>query len=122
MTRVGTSNDPTKPPVPSTSGQQLLNSKSVPALHHVGGGGSVGNIGKIFGLDALGAIVSLSSVNFCTFLCVSFLFLSFIYLSAQINQHVLLHHIDYKRLQFLTKLINFSTILKELFNKHISIY
>ncbi|XP_038122619.1 afadin isoform X2 [Culex quinquefasciatus] len=46
MTRVGTSNDPTKPPVPSTSGQQLLNSKSVPALHHVGGGGSVGNIGS----------------------------------------------------------------------------
>jgi len=31
----------TKPPVQQAPGQQLLNSKSVPALHHVG------NIGKI---------------------------------------------------------------------------
>lgn len=42
MTRVGTSSgDISKPPMPASSaGQQLLNSKSVPALHHVG------NIGK----------------------------------------------------------------------------
>ncbi|XP_065078273.1 afadin isoform X5 [Ochlerotatus camptorhynchus] len=39
MTRIGTS-DPTKPPIPSPSGQQLPNSKSVPALHHVGNIGS----------------------------------------------------------------------------------
>uniref|UniRef100_A0A182VX10 PDZ domain-containing protein n=1 Tax=Anopheles minimus TaxID=112268 RepID=A0A182VX10_9DIPT len=45
MTRVGTSSgDISKPPVPSTSaGQQLLNSKSVPALHHVGNIGASAN-------------------------------------------------------------------------------
>uniref|UniRef100_A0AAG5CQ04 Afadin n=1 Tax=Anopheles atroparvus TaxID=41427 RepID=A0AAG5CQ04_ANOAO len=46
MTRVGTSSsgDISKPPVPSPStGQQLLNSKSVPALHHVGNIGSSAN-------------------------------------------------------------------------------
>ncbi|XP_052891294.1 afadin isoform X2 [Anopheles moucheti] len=45
MTRVGTSSgDISKPPVPSTSaGQQLLNSKSVPALHHVGSIGASAN-------------------------------------------------------------------------------
>ncbi|XP_049285534.1 afadin isoform X5 [Anopheles funestus] len=45
MTRVGTSSgDISKPPVPSSSaGQQLLNSKSVPALHHVGNIGGTAN-------------------------------------------------------------------------------
>ncbi|XP_050088458.1 afadin isoform X3 [Anopheles aquasalis] len=45
ITRVGNSSgDITKPPVPSPStGQQLLNSKSVPALHHVGNIGSSAN-------------------------------------------------------------------------------
>uniref|UniRef100_A0A182MPI8 Afadin n=1 Tax=Anopheles culicifacies TaxID=139723 RepID=A0A182MPI8_9DIPT len=45
MTRVGTSSgDISKPPVPSTAaGQQLLNSKSVPALHHVGNIGASAN-------------------------------------------------------------------------------
>ncbi|XP_053670989.1 afadin [Anopheles nili] len=45
MTRVGTSSgDISKPPIPSPSaGQQLLNSKSVPALHHVGNIGSSAN-------------------------------------------------------------------------------
>ncbi|XP_050067883.1 afadin isoform X3 [Anopheles maculipalpis] len=45
MTRVGTSSgDISKPPVPaSAAGQQLLNSKSVPALHHVGNIGASAN-------------------------------------------------------------------------------
>uniref|UniRef100_A0A182V6Y7 PDZ domain-containing protein n=1 Tax=Anopheles merus TaxID=30066 RepID=A0A182V6Y7_ANOME len=45
MTRVGTSSgDISKPPMPASSaGQQLLNSKSVPALHHVGNIGSSAN-------------------------------------------------------------------------------
>ncbi|XP_021692987.1 afadin isoform X2 [Aedes aegypti] len=43
MTRIGTS-DPSKPPIPSPSGQPPLpNSKSVPALHHVGNIGSTAN-------------------------------------------------------------------------------
>ncbi|XP_058467077.1 afadin isoform X9 [Malaya genurostris] len=42
MTRIGTS-DPSKPPLPCPPGQQLLNSKSVPALHHVGNIGTSAN-------------------------------------------------------------------------------
>nr|XP_029716115.1 afadin isoform X4 [Aedes albopictus] len=43
MTRIGTS-DPSKPPIPSPSGQPPLpNSKSVPALHHGGNIGSTVN-------------------------------------------------------------------------------
>ncbi|XP_055526190.1 afadin isoform X3 [Wyeomyia smithii] len=42
MTRIGT-NDPSKPSIPASSGQQLINSKSVPALHHVGNIGSSSN-------------------------------------------------------------------------------
>uniref|UniRef100_A0A182U2U7 Uncharacterized protein n=1 Tax=Anopheles melas TaxID=34690 RepID=A0A182U2U7_9DIPT len=55
MTRVGTSSgDISKPPMPASSaGQQLLNSKSVPALHHVGNiampPGGVGNGGNVNG-------------------------------------------------------------------------
>ncbi|GAB0100153.1 afadin [Sergentomyia squamirostris] len=41
VSRVGA--DTTKPPLPSPGGQQLLNSKSVPALHHVGNIGMAGN-------------------------------------------------------------------------------
>lgn len=42
MSRIGTGGggDNPKPPLPNQSQQQLLNSKSTPALHHVG------NIGK----------------------------------------------------------------------------
>ncbi|XP_055713819.1 afadin isoform X3 [Phlebotomus papatasi] len=41
VSRVGA--ETTKPPLPSPGGQQLLNSKSVPALHHVGNIGMAGN-------------------------------------------------------------------------------
>uniref|UniRef100_A0A1L8E626 Putative actin filament-binding protein afadin n=1 Tax=Nyssomyia neivai TaxID=330878 RepID=A0A1L8E626_9DIPT len=41
VSRVGA--ETTKPPLPSPAGQQLLNSKSVPALHHVGNIGMAGN-------------------------------------------------------------------------------
>uniref|UniRef100_A0A1Y9H9G7 Afadin n=2 Tax=Cellia TaxID=44534 RepID=A0A1Y9H9G7_9DIPT len=67
MTRVGTSSgDISKPPVPSTSaGQQLLNSKSVPALHHVGNIGSTANksrsIHNLVGGGSAGAIASVGN-------------------------------------------------------------
>ncbi|XP_058061753.1 afadin [Anopheles bellator] len=67
MTRIGTtsSGDISKPPVPSPSaGQQLLNSKSVPALHHVGNIGSSANKSRsIHNLAGGGGIAGGSGVG-----------------------------------------------------------